>query len=85
MRRAILVQQEADMVSFISTFSGFSTNVLDMTDALAPVLGTVFFGLFLTSLAGIVVTILVDRWRTQRYLGLDVVSETNAGAFLKAA
>ena len=51
---------------FHSRISGVSTNLLDMTDAIAPFAGTVLVGLFLSSLAGIVITVLVDRWLTQR-------------------
>jgi hypothetical protein len=54
------------MTSFIPTFSGVPTYGLDMTDALAPIAGPVLIGLFLSSLAGIVISILVDRWFTKR-------------------
>jgi len=54
------------MVAFIPTVSGVSANVLDMTDAIAPIAGPVLVGLFLSSLAGIVITVLADRWLTRR-------------------
>jgi hypothetical protein len=37
-----------------------------MTDAIVPFAGTVLVGVFLASLAGIVITVLADRWLTQR-------------------
>jgi hypothetical protein len=54
------------MINFIPTVSGVSANILDMTDALAPFAGTVLVGLFLSSLAGIVIAVLGDRWLTRR-------------------
>ena len=54
------------MIAFIPTVSGVSANILDMTDAIAPFAGTVLVGLFLSSLAGIVIAVLADRWLTQR-------------------
>ena len=54
------------MVAFIPTVFGASANILDMTDAIAPFAGTVLVGLFLSSLAGIVITVLDDHWLTQR-------------------
>jgi hypothetical protein len=54
------------MIAFIPTVFGASANILDMTDAIAPFAGTVLVGLFLSSLAGIVITVLADRWLTQR-------------------
>jgi hypothetical protein len=54
------------MIPLIPTFPGVPTNVLDMTDAIAPFAGTVLVGLFLSSFAGIVITVFLDRWLTQR-------------------
>ena len=54
------------MIAFIPTVSGASTNILDMTDAITPIAGTALIELFLSSLAGIVITVLADRWLTQR-------------------
>jgi hypothetical protein len=54
------------MIAFIPTVFGASANILDMTDAITPFAGTVLVGLFLSSLAGIVITVLADRWLTQR-------------------
>jgi hypothetical protein len=54
------------MIAFIPTVFGASANILDMTDAIAPFAGTVLVGLFLSSLAGIVITVLADRWLMQR-------------------
>lgn len=54
------------MIAFIPTVSGASANTLDMIDAIAPFTGTVLVGLFLSSLAGIVITVLADRWLTRR-------------------
>jgi hypothetical protein len=54
------------MINFLPMVSGVSTNVLDMTEAMAPFFGTVLIGLFLSSLAGIVISVLADRWFTQR-------------------
>ena len=54
------------MINFIPTVSGVSANILDMTDALAPFAGTVLVGLFLSSLAGIVIAVLGDCWLTRR-------------------
>lgn len=73
------------MVSFVPTLSGVSTNVLDMTGAVAPLLGAVVFGLFLSSLAGIVVTVLADRWQTRHQLGQGATQAADAGALIKAA
>ena len=67
------------MISFIPPFSGVPTNVLDMTDALAPFAGTVLVGLLLSSLAGIVIAVLADRWlsRRQRRVLTTEVAEVN--------
>ena len=73
------------MIPFIPTFSGVPTNVLDMTDALAPYSGVVLVGLFLSSLAGIVVTVLLDRWQTQRQAKLAVAPTVDTVALSKAA
>ncbi len=73
------------MIPFIPTFSGVPTNVLDMTDALAPYSGVVLVGLFLSSLAGIVVTVLLDRWQTQRQAKLTVAPAVDTVALSKAA
>ena len=54
------------MIDFIPTVSGVSANIFDMTDAITPIAGTVLIELFLSSLAGIVITVLADRWLTQR-------------------
>ena len=54
------------MINFIRTVSGVSANILDMPDALAPFAGTVLVGLLLSSLAGIVIAVLGDRWLTRR-------------------
>jgi hypothetical protein len=54
------------MINFIPTVLGVSANILDMTDAIVPFAGTVLVGVFLASLAGIVITVLADRWLTQR-------------------
>jgi len=54
------------MIAFMPTVFGASANILDMPDALAPFAGTVLVGLFLSSLAGIVITVLADRRLTQR-------------------
>jgi hypothetical protein len=54
------------MIAFIPPVSGVSTNTLDMIDAIAPFTGAVLVGLFLSSLAGIVIAVLADRWLTQR-------------------
>ena len=53
------------MIDFIPTVSGVSANIFDMTDAITPIAGTVLIGLFLSSLAGIVIPVLADRWLTQ--------------------
>jgi hypothetical protein len=54
------------MINFIPTVSGVSANIFDMTDVIAPFAGTVLVGLFLSSLAGIVIAVLGDRWLTRR-------------------
>jgi hypothetical protein len=54
------------MIDFIPTVSGVSANIFDMTDAITPIAGTVLIELFLFGLAGIVITVLADRWLTQR-------------------
>ncbi len=54
------------MINFIPTVSGVSANIFDMTDAITPIAETVLIELFLSSLAGIVITVLADRWLTQR-------------------
>jgi len=54
------------MIPFLPTVSGVSANVLDMTEAIVPFAGTVVVGLFLSSLAGIVITVLADRWLARR-------------------
>ena len=54
------------MIDFIPTVSGVSANIFDMTNAITPIAGTVLIELFLSSLAGIVITVLADRWLTQR-------------------
>ena len=54
------------MIDFIPTVFGASANILDMADAIAPFAGTVLVGFFLSSLAGIMITVLLDRWLTQR-------------------
>lgn len=73
------------MIPFIPPFSGVPTNVLDMTDALGPFPGTALVGLFLSSLAGIVITILLDRWQTQRQAKLVVIPAVDTVALSKAA
>jgi len=54
------------MINFIPTVSGVSASIFDMTDAIAPFAGTALVGLLLSSLAGIVIAVLADRWLTQR-------------------
>jgi hypothetical protein len=54
------------MIDFIPTVSGVSANIFDMTDAITPIAGTVLIELFLSSLAGIVIAVLGDRWLTRR-------------------
>lgn len=54
------------MIAFIPTLAGASANILDMTDAIAPFSGAVLVGMFLSSLAGLVITVFADRWLTQR-------------------
>ena len=73
------------MIPFIPTFSGVPTNVLDMTDAIAPFSGAVLVGLFLSSLAGIIITVLLDRWYTQRQAKLTVAPAADTVALSKAA
>lgn len=67
------------MANFLPTIPGVSTNVLDMTEAMAPFFGTFFFGLFLASLAGIVIVVLADCWSMQRqqHVGATRISELN--------
>jgi hypothetical protein len=73
------------MIPLAPTFAGVPTQVLDMTNTIAPLAGTMVVGLFLTSLAGIVLTILLDRWQSQRQAKLAVVPTADAVAFSKAA
>ncbi len=54
------------MIAFVPPVSGASANTLDMIDAIAPFTGTVLVGLLLSSLAGIVIAVLADRWLTRR-------------------
>jgi hypothetical protein len=73
------------MVPFIPTFSGVSTNVLDLTSAIAPFSGAALAGVFLSSLAGIVVTVLVDRWQTRRQAKLSMTPTADVVTLSKAA
>lgn len=73
------------MVPFVPTFSGVSTNVLDVTGALAPFSGAALVGIFLSSLAGIVITVLVDRWQTRRQAKPSVTPAADVVTLPKAA
>jgi hypothetical protein len=80
-----LAQQEEDMIAFIPTVPGVSTDVLDMTGAIAPIAGTVLIGLFLSSLAGIVITVLADRWLTKRQQKMLAEQVANLNPLRRAA
>jgi hypothetical protein len=73
------------MIPLAPTFAGVPTQALDMTNTIAPLAGTMVVGLFLTSLAGIVLTILLDRWQSQRQTKLAVVPNVDAVASSIAA
>jgi hypothetical protein len=72
------------MIPFIPAPS-VAANLLDMTGAIAPFSGTALVGLFLGSLAGIVVTVLLDRWQTRRQAKLVVAPAVNTVSLSKAA
>jgi hypothetical protein len=73
------------MVDFIPTFYGVPTNVLDMTGAIAPYSGAVLIALFLSSLAGIVITALIDRWQMQRQAKSGTTPKADNVTLSKAA
>jgi len=73
------------MVAFIPTLSGVSMNVLDMTGAIAPFLGTVLVGFSLASLVGIVATAFIDHWQMRRQPALIAASTTDVVVLSKAA
>jgi|GEM_PF-4731327 len=73
------------MVPLIPTFSGVPANALGMTGAIAPFSGIALVGLFLSSLAGIIITVLLDRWYTQRQAKPAVAPAVDTAALSKAA
>ncbi|MGE0680854.1 MAG: hypothetical protein AB7P69_08120 [Candidatus Binatia bacterium] len=73
------------MIAFIPPVSGASANTLDMIDAIVPFTGTVLVGLFLSSLAGIVITVLADRWLTRRQQRVLTAEVVNVNPIRRAA
>lgn len=73
------------MIPVAPSFSGVPTHVLDMTTILAPLFGAVLVGLFLTSTAGIVLTILLDRWQSQRHSKRAAIPAIDTATLPKAA
>jgi hypothetical protein len=72
------------MIPFIPA-PNVATNLLDMTGAIAPFSGAALVGLFLCSLAGIVVTVFLDRWHMRRQAKLVVAPAVNTVSLSKAA
>jgi len=73
------------MIAFLPTVPGVSANALGVTDAIVPFAGAVLVGLFLSSLAGIVITILADGWLTRRQVTPVTAPAVNTVALFKAA
>ncbi|MGE0826434.1 MAG: hypothetical protein AB7G75_18935 [Candidatus Binatia bacterium] len=73
------------MIPFVPILPGAFANMADMTGALAPLLVSTLAGVFLCSVAGIVITVLLDGWQTQRSQAVKATQSARTKALLKAA